>query len=380
MAKKILYVASTFGHLRTFHIPYLNALLSQGSEVHVMGAGDPVGFPDGVTAIPIPFEKKMTSLGNFRCAFQIRKWIRKEGYDLVSVHTSLAAFFTRLGILFSGRRPWVINTVHGYLFDENTSWKKRIVLLAAEKLTRPVTNVVAVMNRQDEQIAQKHHLYKEQLVFIDGMGVDVSRFEKSDETIRAVQALRREYFLLPQEFVMVCAAEFSDRKNQMFLIRAIRRLKQEGIPCRLILVGEGEQFERTKSLAVRLSVRKEVRFPGYTRDLAPYFYLADASVSASRIEGLPFQIMEAMACGLPVIASRIKGHEDLIEPGVNGLLFDFDDEEAFCQAVRQLYEDKKLREKMGRAGQEKVQRYRLERVLPENMKRLYAETSPEQES
>lgn len=179
---------------------------------------------------------------------------------------------------------------------------------------------------------------------------------------------------------MVCAAEFSDRKNQMFLIRAIRRLKQEGIPCRLILVGEGEQFERTKSLAVRLSVRKEVRFPGYTRDLAPYFYLADASVSASRIEGLPFQIMEAMACGLPVIASRIKGHEDLIEPGVNGLLFDFDDEEAFCQAVRQLYEDEKLREKMGRAGQEKVQRYRLERVLPENMKKLYAETSPEQES
>ena len=87
-----------------------------------------------------------------------------------------------------------------------------------------------------------------------------------------------------------------------------------------------------------------------------------------------------MACGLPVIASRIKGHEDLIEPGVNGLLFDFDDEEAFCQAVRQLYEDKKLREKMGRAGQEKVQRYRLERVLPENMKKLYAETSPEQES
>ena len=232
-----------------------------------------------------------------------------------------------------------------------------------------MTDVVAVMNRQDEQIAQKHHLYKEQLVFIDGMGVDVSRFEKSDETIRAVQALRREYFLLPQEFVMVCAAEFSDRKNQMFLIRAIRRLKQEGIPCRLILVGEGEQFERTKSLAVRLSVRKEVRFPGYTRDLAPYFYLADASVSASRIEGLPFQIMEAMACGLPVIASRIKGHEDLIEPGVNGLLFDFE-----------LYEDKKLREKMGRAGQEKVQRYRLERVLPENMKKLYAETSPEQES
>lgn len=163
MAKKILYVASTFGHLKTFHIPYLNELLAQGNEVHVMGAGDPVGLPDGVTAIPMPFEKKMTSLGNFKCAYRIRKLIRKEEYDLVSVHTSLAAFFTRLGILFSGRKPWVINTVHGYLFDENTPWKKRIVLLAAEKLTRPVTNVVAVMNRQDEQIAQKYRLYQDQL-------------------------------------------------------------------------------------------------------------------------------------------------------------------------------------------------------------------------
>ena len=55
MAKKILYVASTFGHLKTFHIPYLNELLAQGNEVHVMGAGDPVSLPDGVTAIPMPF-------------------------------------------------------------------------------------------------------------------------------------------------------------------------------------------------------------------------------------------------------------------------------------------------------------------------------------
>ena len=109
-----------------------------------MGAGDPVGLPDGVTAIPMPFEKKMTSLGNFKCACRIRKLIRKEEYDLVSVHTSLAAFFTRLGILFSGRKPWVINTVHGYLFDENTPWKKRIVLLAAEKLHQKPSDCLVV--------------------------------------------------------------------------------------------------------------------------------------------------------------------------------------------------------------------------------------------
>lgn len=176
-----------------------------------------------------------------------------------------------MGILFSGRKPWVINTVHGYLFDENTPWKKRIVLLAAEKLTRPVTNVVAVMNRQDEQIAQKYRLYQDQLILIDGMGIDVARFEKNDKTIAAVQALQREYFLSPQEFVMVCAAEFSDRKNQMFLVRAMQRLKQEGLPCRLILVGDGERFERTKSLAVQLSVRNGNPFSGVYTGIGALF-------------------------------------------------------------------------------------------------------------
>ncbi len=371
MAKKILYAASTFGHLKSFHIPYMEQLLSLGSQVHAMGAGDSAGLPEGVRTISIPFQKRMISLENLKCAWRIRRLIRQGEYDLVSVHTSLAAFFIRLGILLSGRRPWVVNTVHGYLFDHQTRPFKRLVLLAAEKLTRPVTNVVAVMNRQDEQIARQQRLYKDRLVFLDGMGIDLARFVRSAETEEKIQALKKKLGFQPEEFIMICAAEFSDRKNQTFLVQALARLREEGVPCRLILAGDGERLAQIQDLAALLQVQAYVHLPGYTRDLAPYFYLSDASVSASRIEGLPFQIMEAMACGLPVVASRIKGHEDLIEPGINGLLFDFDDQDEFCGAIRQLYEDQDLRKRMGEAGQEKIERYRLEKVLLENIKKLY---------
>ena len=61
----------------------------------------------------------------------------------------------------------------------------------------------------------------------------------------------------------------------------------------------------------------------------------------------------------------------MIEPGINGLLFDFDDQDEFCGAIRQLYEDQDLRKRMGEAGQEKIERYRLEKVLLENIKKLY---------
>lgn len=371
MAKKILYVASTFGHLKSFHLPYMERLLSLGSQVYAMGAGDSSGLPEGVQTISMPFQKKMASFENFKCAWRICNLIRKEEYDLVSVHTSLAAFFTRLGILLSGRHPWVINTVHGYLFDSRTSAPKKMLLLAAEKLTQPVTNVVAVMNRQDEQIARQHRLYKDQLVYLDGMGIDTTRFVSTSDTEKKMQELRKKMGLTPQDFVMVCAAEFSNRKNQVFLVRALPKLRENGIPCHLILAGDGERLEEIRALSLQLSVEQYVHLPGYTRDLAPYFYLSDVSVSASRIEGLPFQIMEAMACGLPVIASRIKGHEDLVESNVNGFLFDFDDQNGFCDAVRQIYQDRDIRKHMGEIGKEKIERYRLEKVLPENMKKLY---------
>ncbi len=371
MAKKILYVASTFGHLKSFHLPYMERLLSLGSQVYAMGAGDSSGLPEGVQTISMPFQKKMASFENFKCAWRICNLIRKEKYDLVSVHTSLAAFFTRLGILLSGRRPWVINTVHGYLFDSRTSAPKKMLLLAAEKLTQPVTNVVAVMNRQDEQIARQHRLYKDQLVYLDGMGIDTTRFVSTSDTEKKMQELRKKMGLTPQDFVMVCAAEFSNRKNQVFLVRALPKLRENGIPCHLILAGDGERLEEIRALSLQLSVEQYVHLPGYTRDLAPYFYLSDVSVSASRIEGLPFQIMEAMACGLPVIASRIKGHEDLVESNVNGFLFDFDDQNGFCDAVRQIYQDRDIRKHMGEIGKKKIERYRLEKVLPENMKKLY---------
>ena len=377
MGKKILYAASSFDHLKTFHLPYIDALMEQGYEVHAMGAGDSKGLPQKVTAIEMPFEKRMSSFKNLICALKIALQVRREDYDIVSVHTSLAAFFVRLGVMLSGKKPWLINTVHGYLFDDKTPWSKRMVLLLAEKMTRGVTNVVAVMNKQDKKIAEDHKLYKDELVFINGMGIDPSRFERTPAVEKKIEQLRRQYFIGPKDFVMICVAEFSQRKNQEFLLKAMQKLKKEGVPCRLILVGTGEKFERIKSLAVRYSVRQETRFPGYTRDLAPLYYLADASVSASRIEGLPFQIMEAMFCGLPVIASGVKGHIDLVNSSTNGILYEYDDLDGFCEAVKKLYADKQLCQRMSEASQVKVQKYRLEKVLPENMKKLYSKPQKE---
>ncbi|MFZ2538011.1 MAG: glycosyltransferase, partial [Oscillospiraceae bacterium] len=161
MTKKILFVASTFSHIYNFHLPYLNYFENNGYEVHVMANGDASIVPSEYKITSIPFQKSMFSLKNISNTIRIAKIIKSEKYDVVSIHTSLAAFFTRFGIMFSSSRPkLVINTVHGYLFDNKSSFLKRNIMLVAEKMMKPATDIIMVMNQEDLAIAKEHRLYK----------------------------------------------------------------------------------------------------------------------------------------------------------------------------------------------------------------------------
>ena len=97
--------------------------------------------------------------------------------------------------------------------------------------------------------------------------------------------------------------------------------------------------------------------------LALWRAASDACVSASRYEGLPFHVVEAFACGLPAVLSSVKGHVDLVEPGVNGLLFDQGDAAGFCSCVERLLDDPALLAEMGEHAVATSARYSLARVF-----------------
>lgn len=359
MPKKALYAASTYSHLKNFHLPYIRFLKETGFEVTVLAGGEKKEIPCADVVWHAPFEKKMASPKNFAVAFKIARLIKKERYDLVSTHTALAAFFTRLAVMMAGKgSSFVINTSHGYLFDGRTNPFKKAVLLAAEKITAPVTDVVFTMNRQDAEIAARHRLARKSILRIDGMGADTSKFLKTAPDV----GLRERLGLREDDFVLICAAEFSKRKNQRMLISALCGLPEN---IRLLLPGEGALFEVCRRQARESGLEKRVLFPGHVAHMPAYYRASDVCVSASRIEGLPFSIMESMATGLPVVASRIKGHEDLIEDGENGYLYEYDDIEAFCSAVMRLYRDPGLSARIGLRNADSVGKYSIESVLPQ---------------
>ena len=172
---------------------------------------------------------------------------------------------------------------------------------------------------------------------------------------------RQAYGIADDAFLLVYGAEFSRRKSQNVLIEAMVSLPERAV---LVLPGEGGTLEDCKALAARLGLDRRVIFPGEAEDMAAWYAAADAAVSASRSEGLPFNVMEAMHMGLPVAASAVKGHEDLIRNGESGLLYPYGDRAALAAAVKRLMDDPALCRSLGQAARETAAAYSLERVFP----------------
>lgn len=358
MKNKILFTASTASHIRQFHLPYLRYFQDRGWEVHAACGAAGEDIPCADETIPLPFEKRMASPKNFQAARLLRAKIQREGYSLVTTHTALASFFTRLALSGARERPPVACMVHGYLFDDDTSYIKKQVLLTAERLTAPCTDLLLTMNQWDFEAARRCGLGA-RVVSVPGIGVDFSRLEQADPGRR--QELRRELGLPENDFILIYPAEFSARKSQSVLIRAMKQLPEN---VTLVLAGRGAMLEECRELARGLGADRRVIFPGHVPDIGRWYGAADAAVSASRSEGLPFNIMEAMYAGLPVIASAVKGHVDLIRDGETGLLYPYGDARACAGAVRRLLADPALGQAMAARGRANAAQYDLERVRP----------------
>jgi len=236
-------------------------------------------------------------------------------------------------------------------------------MLWCEKMLWKKTDDIAVMNAEDLEIAQKHRLCRGRVDFIDGMGVPgFAETPLPDADLRAS-------FALEDEILCSFVGELSARKNQIFLIRAVKRLRDEGLPVKLLLVGEGAERKTFEKEISRLSLENAVFLTGNREPVTPYLAVSDLYVSASRCEGLPFNVMEAMACGLPIVASATKGQTDLLE-GSEASLYSLDDVSAFCVAVRKTVEAGKLG--VNANVYPSLEKYRLSAVFDQNRKLLSA--------
>ncbi len=184
--------------------------------------------------------------------------------------------------------------------------------------------------------------------------------------------LRKKYGYDEKDFILIYIAEFIPRKNHTFLLNAIPALKERIAGLKVILPGKGILLKDMKKLAVDLEIDDIVKFLGYREDIADLCRASDVYVSVSLQEGLPVSVIEAMACGLPIVASDIRGHRDSVDNGKNGLLFPLNDGKAMCDCIMSIYESIEFREYISKNAMERSKKYDLNGIR-KRMAKIYDE-------
>lgn len=187
-------------------------------------------------------------------------------------------------------------------------------------------------------------------------GVDTLRFSPTHEAPSKAQAQR-----------VVCISKMRYEKGIDVLLQAWRQV-QERLPrpshARLIVVGDGPLLSRLEHMASELGIADSVEFAGLQSDVPAQLHRGSIAILPSRWEGMPNALLEAMACGLPCVATRVSGSEDIIQHGVNGLLVEPEDDQGMAQALLTLLSDQAQAQKYGRAARETVEQdYAFEHVM-----------------
>lgn len=202
---------------------------------------------------------------------------------------------------------------------------------------------------------------KAEIFKINGVGLNLNRFVPVQDE-QEKNALRQQYGFSSGDFILLYTAEFIPRKNHALLFDALSSLKNKIPELKLALLGKGDLLGSYKTLAEARGWDC-VRFAGYTNAVREWCGLSDVFVMPSFQEGMPVALLEAMACGLPIAASRIRGHTDVIEDCVNGCLFDPRDITEFLRAIWMLYKNPSLRIEMGARNAEKAKGYSVDAAV-----------------
>lgn len=366
MSRKVLFVATVLrGHVLVFHLPYMRWFQQQGYEVHLCCRND-TGEP--VTEVPycdryfdLPFERSPFNKGNLGVYKQLKQIIDENDYAAIHCHTPVGGMLARLCARAARKRGTkVIYTAHGFHFFTGAPLKNWLLFYPAEWLLSRWTDLLITMNTEDE--ARARRFAAGQVALVGGVGVDLTRFDPPADRRQV-----REMLGLPQDAkVIIAVGEHSKRKNHQTILRAAALVPD----VQVLLCGWGDGLESLKALAAELDIADRVHFLGFRSDVPTVLRAADVYVFPSLHEGLPVALMEAMAAGLPCVASDVRGCSDLIKPEEGGFLMQPMDHKEMAAAITELLGDEAMRSRMGRYNRQVMEQYALPNVL-EQMAALY---------
>lgn len=337
--KKIL-ITSTDMMMIQFLIPHVRYLSENGYAVEIACSvvGDRLedvrkaleGVP--CTIHTVRLERSPASPKNLLGYRDMKRLLKENRYDIIWTNEPVMGVVTRLAARKARKTGTkVVYMCHGFHFYKGASPVNWLIFYPVEHLMAHICDAIVTMNQEDYARAQS---FKTKAVYkIPGVGVDTSRFS-TEGTLEQRLEKRRQLGLPEDAYVVLTVGELTKRKNQKVILDALARLNDPIV--HYVLCGRGDQREALEQQAQTLGIADRVHFLGYRLDVPEIYRTADCFAFSSIYEGLPFALMEAMASGLPIVVSRIRGNIDLIDDEKGGFLCDVHSSEQFLAALTKL--------------------------------------------
>jgi glycosyltransferase involved in cell wall biosynthesis len=359
---KLLIIATVPTMIRAFLLPFsrhyralgwqVDAAANQISELtEIHGEFD--------ACYDLPLTRNPTDLKMMMQAPTIIRRIVEQGqYDIVHVHSPIAAFLVRFALKDIKNKPKVVYTAHGFHFHKHGKPLTNFIFKMLEKIAAPWCDVLITINKEDFQAA-KNEQFATRIELMAGIGVDTQCWQASSVTTEQVNAVRESLNLSKDSVLFLMIAEFNEGKRHRDVLYA---LAQTDACIHVAFAGIGKIEQEIRLLAEQLSLKHRVHFLGFRRDIPVLICASRAVLLPSEREGLPRSLLEAMSLGVPIIGSDIRGITELAEERC-GLLHDMGNPIQIAQAISLLAKDNSLAQEMGNNARQKVLKYDVKEII-----------------
>ena len=363
------------------HVAYLTAGLRERGYDTTLVAGtlargeDSMAFvAEGlsVDVVSIPeLGREISPVRDLAATLRLAALIRRERPQILHTHTAKAGTVGRVAALLAGRArpPIVVHTFHGHvLYGYFGPLRSRLFRWLERWLARHTTVLVAVSPQVRDDLVALGVAPPEKFVVVR-LGIELG--ERVGGGMDGRAETRRYLGIPPDRFAVGWVGRMTAVKRTDDLLDGFKRLLERGVGATLCLVGDGPDRPALERRAHELGIMRETLFLGYQEDVGPLYAAFDALVLPSGNEGTPVSVIEALAAGTPVVATRVGGVPDVVRDGEDGFLVEPGASDELAQRLAQLAGDPDLRQRFGASGRARVlPRYAVDRLV-DDVDRLY---------
>ncbi|MBN1901055.1 glycosyltransferase family 4 protein [Candidatus Sumerlaeota bacterium] len=379
MVLKVLQLCAVDFTVQNFLLPLIQRLSSRGLDVTTACSPGPY-FPSlqqkGLRLTPLSISRSRKAWKHLHSTMSLYRYLRANHFDIVHVHTPIAGLIGRFAACCA-RVPIKIYTAHGFYFHDDMHPMKRFFHINLEKLGARCGDFIMTQSEEDRLSAIREKITSPDKIITIGNGVDIDRFDPEKISPEVKLSLRAEFHIPPQAPVVGMIGRLVKEKGYREFIGAAPLILSQFPQTHFLCIGDALESDHDASkreffYRIRdLNLTERIHFPGMRADIPELLSILTVYTLPSYREGMPRSIIEAMAMGVPVVATNIRGCREEVLHGGTGYLVPSRDANALAASVIDLLANPGKAETFSRAAILRAREYFSEKLVLDRQWNVY---------